>query len=71
MDVRGDDANLLTTHRDDQLRLWDLSNGSQLWHHSFATSPWACAYAPDNNRFAGGDQDGNLKVWIERTWVET
>ncbi len=70
LDVSPDNQRLVTTHRDNAIRMWDLNSGSELWSYEFTSSTNVCVFSPDNNRIAAGDYDGNLKVWIEKTWVE-
>lgn len=68
--IRPDDGSLLTAHRDGGMRLWDLNSGAELWSYLLPDYADDCAFSPDNNRFAAGDYTGNLKVWIEKIWVE-
>jgi len=68
MDFSPDSEKLLAAHRDFILRLWDVRTGAELW--SFPFEAWSsCSYSPDNNRFAGGDTESTLKIWIEKHWV--
>jgi len=70
MDFSPDSEKLLAAHRDYILRLWDVQTGAELW--SFPFEAWSsCIYSPDNNRFAGGDTESSLKMWIEKHWMET
>lgn len=69
MDFSPDSEKLLAAHRDYILRLWDVQTGAELW--SFPFEAWSsCIYSPDNNRFAGGDTESSLKMWIEKHWME-